>query len=299
MKHIPYFKAAAFDCLTEDMLQAYERDGVLVLEDMVPIDECNSLMNRMSELVDDFMPSKQKCVFSSITQEQQSDQYFLESSDSIRFFFEEGAFNSEGEVLADKSLTINKVGHALHDKDDVFNTFSRQKGFETIVRGLGMQAPLLMQSMYIFKQPHIGGEVLCHQDSPYLWTEPASCIGLWVALEDATLDNGCLWGIAGSHKEKQPRARLSRTGDYTTTFDVLDDTPWPEDERVPLEVKAGTLIVLHGQFPHLSGPNNSDKSRHAYALHLVDGACDYPAANWLQRPDNNPARGFSQLMKYL
>jgi len=59
-----------------------------------------------------------------------------------------------------------------------------------------------------------------------------------------------------------------------------------------LEVPAGTLIVFNGCFPHLSEANRSTQARHAYTLHAVDGACAYPADNWLQRPPPFPARGF-------
>lgn len=52
-----------------------------------------------------------------------------------------------------------------------------------------------VQSMYIFKQPSIGGEVVPHQDSAFLSTDPPSCIGLWFALEDANKENGCLWCV--------------------------------------------------------------------------------------------------------
>ena len=54
--------------------------------------------------------------------------------------------------------------------------------------------------MYIFKQPRIGGEVLCHQDSTFLYTNPESTVGFWIALEDATINNGCLWVNPGGHK---------------------------------------------------------------------------------------------------
>lgn len=75
-----------------------------------------------------------------------------------------------------------------------------------------------------------------------------------------------------------------------TRFEVLDDSPWPGDLLTPLEVNAGTLVLLHGLLPHMSYANRSPKSRHAYAVHIVDGAAEYPAGNWLQR--EMPARGF-------
>lgn len=54
--------------------------------------------------------------------------------------------------------------------------------------------------MIIFKNPKIGGEVPKHTDHTYIMSSPSSCIGIWVALEDATKENGCMWGYPGSHK---------------------------------------------------------------------------------------------------
>ena len=278
--------------MTQSMVESFNDDGVLVIENAISQDECLQLMNRMAELVDAFDVNEHQSVFSGVTNQQKDDRYFLESGGEIRYFFEKDAFNADGKLTVAKEKCLNKVGHALHDLDPVFTEFSHQKKFEQIVTALGMNNPLLLQSMYIFKQPEIGGEVLCHQDSPYLWTEPQSCIGLWFALEDATLENGCLWGIPGQHKEASPRGRLSRVAEQKTEFEVLNDSPWPEELKQPLEVKAGSCVVLHGQFPHLSGPNTSAKSRHAYALHLIDGNCDYPATNWLQRGADFPLTGF-------
>jgi phytanoyl-CoA hydroxylase len=59
-----------------------------------------------------------------------------------------------------------------------------------------------------------------------------------------------------------------------------------------LEAKRGTLVALHGLLPHYSGANRSVRSRHAYTLHVIDGACRYPADNWLRRGPEMPLRGF-------
>lgn len=289
---IPYYQADTPFMMTQSMVESFNRDGVLVIEDAITQQECQALMNRMAKLVDDFDVNEHRSVFSAVTNEQKDDRYFLESGGEIRYFFEKDAFDQQGHLSVAKEQCLNKVGHALHDLDPVFSEFSHQQKFQQLVTALGMVSPLLLQSMYIFKQPEIGGEVLCHQDSPYLWTEPQSCIGLWFALEDATLENGCLWGIPGLHNEAAPRSRLSRVAEHKTDYQVLNDASWPEHLKQPLEVKAGACVVLHGQFPHLSGPNTSAKSRHAYALHLIDGNTHYPESNWLQRGKDFPLTGF-------
>jgi phytanoyl-CoA hydroxylase len=277
--------------LNPDQLAKYDRDGFLVLENFVRDEACDRLRARAEELVRDFDPQGVVSIFSTQEQTRTSDDYFLESGDKIRFFFEENAFHPDGTLRQSKEQSINKIGHALHDLDPAFDEFSRTPEIKQLVSDLGNVHPLLLQSMYIFKQPRIGGEVTCHHDATFLYTEPLSLVGLWFALEDATIDNGCLWAIPGGHKLGL-KSRFMRAEGGGTRFEILDNTPWPEEKLRPLEVRKGTVIVLHGLLPHLSRENRSPKSRQAYTLHVIDASADYPASNWLQRSARMPLRGF-------
>ena len=288
---IPAFKAPDSGCLTAPMLSGFNAAGVLVLEDFVSVEECRRLKERTLKLVDEFDPTSVRSVFSAMEQTQLGDRYFEESGDKIRFFFEHDAFDDDGNLRQSTADSLNKMGHAMHDLDSVFDAFSRTAKLAAVVDSLGYQDPVLLQSMYIFKPPRIGGEVYCHQDSTFLYTEPESCIGFWFALEDATVTNGCMHFIPGGHKGPLKELHY-RDDNGNMTFRTLDDTPWPEGATVPAEAKAGTLVVFDGRAPHLSGPNLSDKSRHAYTLHVIDRQSRYPAENWLQRGDDLPLRGF-------
>ena len=277
--------------LTPKQLDDYARDGFLVLPDFVEASACDVLRSRAQELVDAFDPSGLVSIFSTHEQSRVTDEYFLGSGDKIRFFFEEDAFLPDGTLKQARQQSINKIGHALHDLDPVFNQFSRTPEIRSLVTDLGIERPLLLQGMYIFKQPRIGGEVSCHQDSTFLYTEPQNIIGLWFALEDATVENGCLWAIPGGHKLGL-KSVWKRNDQGGMSFEVYDSTPWPEEKLVPLEVSKGTVIVLNGLLPHKSLANRSTKSRHAYTLHVISAASRYPESNWLQRPDSMPLIGF-------
>ncbi len=234
-------------------------------------------------------------MFTTNEQERTSNEEFFASARANWCFFETEAVDEHGRLTVPKPLGINKLGHAMHDLDPVFESFSYTAELAGLAADLGLPDALALQSMYIFKQPGIGGEVGCHQDATFLYTEPMTVTGFWFALEDATLDNGCLWAQPGGHLT--PLRKVFRrvdpaAGDLTTTvFDELDPTPLPDpSDLVPLEVSAGSLVVLHGLLPHWSGPNRSATSRHAYSLHCISAAADYPAWNWLQRPAELPLR---------
>jgi phytanoyl-CoA hydroxylase len=279
--------------LDADQLARWQSDGCLVLPGFKAAAALAALRERSRAIVEVFEPGAELAVFSSRDRRRVADAALLASADQVHCFFEEEAFDAQGRLVVPKAQAINKIGHALHDRDPVFNRFSRDPRLAELARELGLAQPLLMQSMLIFKQPRIGGEVLWHQDASFLATEPQSVIGFWFALEDATLDNGCLWVAPGGHRGPL-RERYGRGADGSLAMEKLDATPWPTgDATRALEVPAGTLVVFDGLLPHASAPNRSAHSRLAYTLHIVDGHAAWSAQNWLQRTPDFPARGFA------
>ncbi|MES2959950.1 MAG: phytanoyl-CoA dioxygenase family protein [Pseudomonadota bacterium] len=272
---------------------AWQRDGFLVLPGFKAASEIAALLARSRAIVEAFEPGADAAVFSSRDRRQLSDQALLDSADQVHCFFEEEAFDAQGRLVVPKAQAINKIGHALHDRDPLFASFSRGPALAALAQDLGLAESRLMQSMLIFKQPRIGGEVVWHQDASFLHTEPQSVVAFWFALEDATLDNGCLWVAPGGHRGPL-RESYGRGADGRLAMVTLDPAPWPAGESIrPLEVSAGTLIVFDGLLPHASAPNRSPSSRMAYTLHAVDGRAAWSPLNWLQRRADDPARGFA------
>jgi phytanoyl-CoA hydroxylase len=280
--------------LTDAQISLYREQGFLVLPGFVDEGRCRQLRQRAMELAREHVPPPERAtVFTADGGSRHAaEAYFLTSGEAIRCFFEKDAFDADGRLRADASLCLNKLGHAMHDLDADFDAFSRTPELAALAEDIGMQDPLLLQSMYIFKQARIGGEVACHIDHTYLWTEPRSVVGFWFAIDDATTENGCLWALPGG--QRLPVRIRSRLNDArtATVIDVFDERPYPTDGLVPLEAARGTLVLLDGALPHRSGPNLSDRPRHAYTVHAIDGIADYLPDNWLQRP-TLPLRGFA------
>jgi len=281
--------------LTELQMREFREKGFIVLPNFKTTPELQTLKARANEIASqhDFEASKE--VFSTERQKgPQADKvqdYFLSSANETRCFFEEKAFNAQGELAQPLAQSINKIGHAMHDLDDVFSRFSRGDKLARLAQDVGLTSPQIWQSMYIFKQPRIGGEVGWHQDASFFYTSPQSVTTFWFAIDDATLENGCLWVEPGGQKGPL-RQQFIRDGRTTKLID-LDDTPWPgTSAATPVEVSAGTLVCFNGFLPHYSAPNLSDKPRHAYTLHVTDGAADYAPENWIQRGNDFPVGGF-------
>jgi phytanoyl-CoA hydroxylase len=266
--------------LSAEQRRQYKEDGYLVLPGFKGKHEIDVLRARALEMVAAHDHDATGTIFTTGDDSARTDAYFMESGEAIRCFFEPDG------------TTINKIGHAMHDLDPVFNHFSRDARLAAIAPQLGLHAPLLYQSMYIFKQPKVGGEINWHQDAAFFDTDPHSVTAFWFALEDADRANGCLWVQPGGHRSPLRQCFIAQNG--SARLRDIDPTPWPTlDEAVPVEVESGTLVIFNGMLPHYSAQNTSPHSRHAYTLHAVDGRATYSPANWLQRV-NIPPRGFGR-----
>ena len=284
--------------LNKNQIAFYQNNGFLIVKNFLSQQDIEILKKRTLEIISVFDPKELK-IFTTDDQNNHTDLYFLESGDKVRCFFEEEAISKHGALSVPKSLAINKVGHAMHDLIPEFEQIAYTRALLSIAKSLGLEKPSIVQSQYIFKQPNIGAKVNPHTDSTFIYTEPLSCLGFWIALEDANVENGCLTAIAGSHrtplKERFVRNKKN-TGTAFIPFNENTTTHWNLEEMEPLEVKKGDMVLLHGQLVHASYANRSQRSRHAFVLHMVDLNCKWPEDNWLQRPKSFPFRNMENVV---
>lgn len=291
------------------------------------------LKQQMADLTEAWDPEQNTMSFATdakANESQGSDDYFLESASRVHFFAESHALDDKTNKLkpyyADNKLAaLCKAGHGLHMIPGPFHTYTTSNQVKQLVAELGWKDPVVPQSMYICKNPKIGTTCHSHQDSTFLFTEPKqSCLGLWLALDDATLENGCLWVRPKSHWESVRRQfkrnvhhfgqeaiqNVSNVGRGNLeapkmVFETLQPEstiPWegtlPDGSEppcqgllkagfIPIECKAGDLLAFCGELDHLSLPNYSDSQRHTFQLHLVEGSGQgimWSKSNWLQYP---------------
>ena len=262
---------------------AFERDGYIVIENLLDAGDVSAARKAAASIIERFDPAQHPSVFTTKDRDSGRDEYFMLSAEAIHCFCEADAVDAAGALTRPKAQAINKIGHALHDLDPVFERLCRLPQIAKLTRDIGYRSPQVWQTMYICKPPKVGGEVRWHQDASYLSSDPASVSGIWIALEDATRENGCLWVQPGGHRS--PLRELYEVDDAGAgTLQTLNDTPWPGDgEGLALEVKAGTAIVFQDRLPHYSSHNHSTRSRHAFALHVAEGDAVWSQRNWLQR----------------
>jgi len=260
----------------------YDEEGFAVIEDALPPEACSLLLETAHRLAAEHDFDSDREVFRTDDRDAGRDEAFFSSARGVRAFLEAGALDEAGELVVPREQAVNKIGHALHDLVPEVRELASGALVRDALRIGGLEEALLVQSMVIFKQPGIGGEVRWHQDASYLLCEPQRVVGLWLALEDATRANGCLEVAPGAHRGPLRERYAVDPAGQEGVLDELDSTPWPEHGR-HLEVPAGSLVVFHDHLPHRSAVNRSLDSRVALTLHAHEAGSRWSPDCWLQR----------------
>jgi phytanoyl-CoA hydroxylase len=116
----------------------------------------------------------------------------------------------------------------------------------------------------VYKKPDTSASFPWHQDNGYAFLEPQQYLTCWIALTDATRENGCPWVVPGLHRLGTLAHKLTDTG-----FVCLENPP----DAVAVEVAAGSVVVFSSLTPHCTGPNRTDEVRKSYIVQYApDGA---------------------------
>jgi phytanoyl-CoA hydroxylase len=253
------------DTLDEMQLRQLDRDGFITFEGLLSeaeVDDCRNaltdLVTRMHRLYlekspDIVVSNKQGAghSFSGV---------FVNMADRpFGIQFEKGV-DPAGLEPDEAALNIRKLMHyrSEHRVLDELVGNAKISGILESILGPGSQ---LFQDMALVKNPHIGVAKPWHQDNAYFSYAPLEeIIGVWIALDDSTVENGCMHFIPGAHNEGALKH-------YHDTDCEIEPGRIDPNRIIPVEIAAGGVIFFYGMAPHYTPPNRSDLRRRALQYH--------------------------------
>ncbi|MGH8985510.1 MAG: phytanoyl-CoA dioxygenase family protein [Acidimicrobiia bacterium] len=220
-----------FRVVTEQQARDYDERGYFVLEDVIDPDTVRALDEGIAPFDAEVLR-------------------FLESQP-------EGRFSIAG---------VDTVSIAIHlvRRSDRLREFCAGALFADLCHDLIGPDARLYWDQAVYKRPRGTEPVLWHQDNGYTYVEPQAYLTCWIALTDATLENGCVWVVPGLHRNGTLAHRDTPIG-----YQCFEDP----DDAVAVPVPAGSIVVFTSLTPHTTGRNATDEVRKAYILQYApDGA---------------------------
>ena len=169
-----YSIKAIENIVTNSKIQQYKEQGFTILPNVFSKDYIEELKAEVDDIISKADLNELKTKFD--TDHGSNEDYFLDSGDKIRFFLEQDALDTSGNFRFPVNKSINKIGHGMHDLNRKFKQLSYSREIKYIVHSVGYKKPSIVQSMYIFKNERIGGEVPPHTDNTFIITNPLSCM---------------------------------------------------------------------------------------------------------------------------
>ena len=221
--------------LSPDQLAAYDRDGFLVVENLLSKDEVAALARRVREYTHDGRaPGK----------------IVMQMEPRVR----------RGELKVDHPGDGYRKLEGLVENDDLFHGLGAHPNIVSVLTQILGPDIKMFRNALLLKPPHVGSAKGIHQDSPYWAIAPMALCSCWFTLDDATIENGCMAVIPGDHK-RGPLPHKNITDDF-----VIEDGHYDPAKLVFKPMPAGSGLFFHSLLPHYTAPNRSPNWRRAIAL---------------------------------
>ena len=229
--------SGGFPAVTEADIEYFHQYGYLVINDAFSVTEVEAALAGMVHLMDGKCPDFRAIQFEPSLVKQKDEMEGQARRDAIRKVF-------------------NFVNH-----EPRMNAMAAHSGLLGVLERMMGDTPELFQDMALVKPPRFGSEKPWHQDCAYFnLPEGTTVVGVWIALDEATPENGCLHIIPGSHSEG-PMIHFKRRD-----WQICDtDVPVGRDTMVPLQ--PGGCLFWHGLTHHGSPVNRSEQRRRALQFH--------------------------------
>lgn len=225
--------------LTDAQFQQYQREGYVVLEDLLAPEEVERVKARLHEYV---------------TNEHEETQFSR--------MLEPAAESGTSEFTGDGEPVRKFEGVGMVREDDVFRELVFDDAIIDVIRQLQGPNLKLLRSAAMLKPPHVGSEKKFHQDAAYYPIHPMDHVTVWIALDEATRENGCMQVVPGGHTDGLLRhAEL----EYETDI-ALAEREYDDDDTVALPMEPGSVLFQHCLLPHYTEANTTDDWRRAFIV---------------------------------
>jgi ectoine hydroxylase-related dioxygenase (phytanoyl-CoA dioxygenase family) len=223
-----------------ELAKTYQRDGYFVARHLLPREHATALRERMQQIA-----------------EGQADGFPMSDVEL------------EPERNDGRPRAARKINRCS-ENDALFLAHAMDERILDIVEQL-IGPDIKLYTSQCFMKPPGGVEKPYHQDSAYFCIEPMDLVTCWTALDDVTIDNGCLWVIPGSHREGLVEHDQWFVGGREDK--QVPDTRLNRSREVAITMPAGSCSFHHSLLLHRSGANESDKPRRGLAVHYMSARC--------------------------
>jgi phytanoyl-CoA hydroxylase len=221
--------------LTNEQRADYDRDGFIIVEDMLPPDELAALIGRVREYTHEGRPLGK---------------IVMQMEPRVR----------RGEVKVDHPGDGVRKLEGLVEGDELFRRLGTHPKLVSVVEQILGPDLKMFRNALLLKPPLVGSPKGMHQDSPYWPIAPMNLCSCWFPLEDATPENGCMAVIPGWHKMGAlPHKHVK--DDF-----VVEESAYDASKMVLKPMRAGSGLFFHSLLPHYTAPNRSPHWRRAIAL---------------------------------
>ncbi len=238
--------------LSQDQIQQYHGDGYLVVEDLFSETEVGALGQRVEDIAAGRVP-----------------------------FPEEGLEYEPGVKDRQRHIDNLRKINSCAQHDPFFLQHARNPAILDVVEDL-LGRDIKFFSDQLFMKPPGGMEKTYHQDSAYFNIAPMALVSSWVALDDVTLENGCLWVVPGSHRDGLvDHSEAWMVGDREDKH--VPDSAIDRSKEAAITMKAGGCSFHHSLLLHRSGPNRTPNRRRGMATHYMSSR-----SRWTGEPGEKP-----------
>ena len=227
--------------LTADQKAQFDEQGYFIIDEFLTLEEVDGVRNEIATIMDRYPDVPEELV---------------QIEPAV----------GRGEITPDRvELGVRKL-FRMARHNDFFRALAFHPKMVGIAEALVGPDVSLFQSMLLMKPPHFGGQKIWHQDNAYFRLEPNDVFGFWIACDDATLENGCMHVIAGSH-----RSGIGDHGGVADDYGLI--SPPSVEDAVACEMKAGDALIFHGEIYHFTPPNTTGQRRRALQYHYAAPHC--------------------------